>query len=269
MAWIAAVECRRGPAHRRRRLPCQDFGATRKLRSGLLIGAVADGAGNAALAHRGARLAVRAVLAHLGRGFATGAVTAKPEDHLLRARLRAAFAGARTRLIEQAAAESVEAADFACTLIAFVAAPDWLAAMQIGDGLLVARSEGAVYELLFQPDKGEYANETSFLTDRDGLARVRFRTIEAPQSFLCAATDGLESVSIERRAMAPHAPFFKPLDDYILAAADERQARRDIRDFLASDRLEARSDDDKTLLLSGFRRDGAAADGAAADGAAA
>jgi hypothetical protein len=124
---------------------------------------------------------------------------------------------------------------------------------------LDARILPIVWIKLFPPDRGEYANETAFLTDSDALERARLRLVAAPQSFLCAATDGLEGVSIERRAMAPHAPFFKPLDDYILSARDERQARLDIRAFLASARLEARSDDDKTLLLSGFRREGRAA----------
>lgn len=259
MGWIAAVECRRGAAHRRRRQPCQDFGAIRKLRSGLLIGAIADGAGSAAYAQRSARAAVRAVIARLGRGFSDNGAAASPETRLVGARLRAAFSGARDRLLELAEAEGATAADFACTLIAFVAAPTWLAAMQVGDGFLVARTEGGGYELLFPPDRGEYANETAFLTDPDTLERARMRIVAAPQSFLCAATDGLEGVSIERRAMAPHGPFFKPLDDYIQAAHDERQVRLDIRAFLASARLEARSDDDKTLLLSGFRRRGRAA----------
>lgn len=259
MGWIAAVECRRGAAHRRRRQPCQDFGAIRKLRSGLLIGAIADGAGSAAHAQRGARAAVRAVISRLERGFSAGTVSGDPAERLVCAHLRSAFVGAREKLRDLALVEGADIADFACTLIAFAAAPTWLAAIQIGDGLLVARTEGGRYELLFPPDRGEYANETSFLTDGNALECARLRVVAAPQSFLCAATDGLEGVSIERRAMAPHAPFFKPLDDYILSARDERQARLDIRAFLASARLEARSDDDKTLLLSGFRREGRAA----------
>ncbi|MBM3572045.1 MAG: protein phosphatase 2C domain-containing protein [Alphaproteobacteria bacterium] len=256
MSWIAAVESRRGRAHRRRRQPCQDFGAIKKLDDGLLIGALADGAGSAVHAHRGARRAVCAVIKQLTGTFSGGAPTAKPDDRLLRMVLCNAFSGARATLGALARAEGVRLDDFACTLIAVVAAPDWLAAMQLGDGLIVARPHGAEYRLLFRPDKGEYANETTFLTDRDALDAARFTCVTGPQAFVCAATDGLEDVSIERRAMLPHAPFFRPLDDYILAARDERQARHDIREFLASQRLEAHSDDDKTLLLSGFRRAG-------------
>jgi len=240
-------------------MPCQDFGAFRKLGEGLLLGAVADGAGSSSQAHRGARHAVRAAIKRLARDLRTrdadgGRNRNRPNERELGALLRAAFADARADLDRLARQQGVPRGDFACTLIAFVASPDWLGAAQLGDGLLVSRAEGGGYQLLFRPDKGEYANETVFLTDRDGLDRVRVRSVQEPQSFVCVATDGLESVSIEQRAMQPHAPFFKPLDEYILAAEDERQARLDIREFLASARLEARSDDDRTLLLSGYRR---------------
>ena len=48
----------------------------------------------------------------------------------------------------------------------------------------------------------------------------------------------------------PHAPFFKPLFTFITGAEDETLATQQLAGFLASARVCARTDDDKTLVLA-------------------
>jgi hypothetical protein len=69
------------------------------------------------------------------------------------------------------------------------------------------------------------------------------------QEFICAATDGLEKVAVRMSDWSPFAPFFQPLEDYLWETSDRTQEDEYIRSFLESDRLNARTDDDKTLVL--------------------
>src|SRR4051794_19373 len=56
-AYTAAAAAVRGRAHQELGLPCQDAFALGEARGGVLVAAVADGAGSAALAEVGARIA--------------------------------------------------------------------------------------------------------------------------------------------------------------------------------------------------------------------
>jgi hypothetical protein len=50
----------------------------------------------------------------------------------------------------------------------------------------------------------------------------------------------------------PHAPFFKPLEEYLRETAKPEDDEKYVIDFLNSERLNSRTDDDKTLLLCLF-----------------
>jgi hypothetical protein len=139
--------------------------------------------------------------------------------------------------------------DLACTLLLFVATPDWLVAMQIGDGFIVVKPAGDTYQLLFSPDKGEYANETSFVTSKDVLKQMRCCFKRGGYSFICASTDGLERLAIDFRTWTPSPGFFQPFEDYLKEPKHLHQDPDYLKTFLESDRLNARTDDDKTLLV--------------------
>ncbi|WP_339461668.1 protein phosphatase 2C domain-containing protein, partial [Nodularia spumigena] len=132
----------------------------------------------------------------------------------------------------------------------FIATPHWLGAMQIGDGFIVVRPQDSEdYQLLFQPDKGEFANETTFITSKDALAEMQVKVISEPQKFICASTDGLEKLAIRISDWKPFPPFFKPFEEYLEETANPEDEAEYLVNFLKSERLNARTDDDKTLLL--------------------
>ncbi|MEQ8604639.1 MAG: PP2C family serine/threonine-protein phosphatase [Marivibrio sp.] len=256
MSWTAAVDFRQGADHRRSGAPCQDFGRLTKPNEDLLLGALADGAGSAPLSHLGAHAAVQAALALLearvaqepGRRGDPAGGDGGPEalfDGIVEA--------AQAALSDVASQHRRPVEDFATTLLAFAAGPRGIACLQLGDGWLVARDGEGAYLLLGRPQRGEYANETRFLSDADAADAAALHRHKGPAPFLCAATDGLASVSIDNRGDAPHAPFFEPLDRFIGATDDDREAHRAIRSFLRSDALEARTADDVALMLGGWR----------------
>ncbi len=141
--------------------------------------------------------------------------------------------------------------DLACTLLIFVATPQWVAAMQIGDGFIVVNPQNSEdYQLLFKPDKGEFVNETTFVTSKNALDEMRVKVLTESPEFICASTDGLERLAIRTSDWSPFPPFFNPLKQY-MEETENPEADKDeyLKQFLSSERLNARTDDDKTLLL--------------------
>lgn len=127
--------------------------------------------------------------------------------------------------------------------------------MQIGDGFIVVRSQDSEYQLLFQPDKGEFVNETTFITSANALTEMQVKVILDKQDFICASTDGLEKVAIRLSEWEPFSPFFKPLEEYLHEPITPGNEDKYLMEFLNSERLNSRTDDDKTLLLCLFDKE--------------
>lgn len=245
--WKAITQSAIGTRHQAVNLPCQDYGAYRLLSQDILIGAIADGAGSAKNADRGAKIAVEQSLSFLESKIATQHLFTEEQAQLLFQEL---VESARSQLSQTAIQLNGELKDLASTLLVFIATPDAIAAMQIGDGFIVTRSQTGEYELLFQPDKGEYINETTFVTSDHALEAMQVKVLLTESHFICAATDGVERVSLNLSQWQPFPPFFEPLEAYLQETQNPEQEDTYLKDFLNSDRLNARTTDDKTLLLS-------------------
>jgi hypothetical protein len=124
--------------------------------------ALADGAGSARHAEHGSRLAVNAMLQLVANRFAAlyDLPPAAASD-LIVSHIRAELAHA---------AEKTDAAlaDFACTLLFAAVDGQRFLAGQVGDGL-IALQEGERATLLCAPAKGEFKNETVFVTSTDAV----------------------------------------------------------------------------------------------------
>ncbi len=257
MTWRSVVRSAIGVSHQQQQLPCQDYGGDRVL-GDILVGAVADGAGSARHSDIGAQLAVETAVQFLawteewlqkrGRSWLNLPTTIPTQTVIDRLFIRT-VAKVRSTLQTTASANGYTTDDLACTLLAFVATPAWVAAMQIGDGFMVVRSPNQDYHLLFQPDKGEFANQTTFVTSTNALEDLQIRVLAGKYEFICAATDALEKVAIRLHDWTPFPPFFQPLAEYLDETPDPNQDDAYLVSFLESDRLNARTDDDKTLLL--------------------
>jgi serine/threonine protein phosphatase PrpC len=257
MGWRSLSRSVIGTRHLRHCLPCQDAGGYRVL-GDLIIGAVADGAGSAPYSERGATIAVQQTLNYLSNLNQWLQPSANPQWPTIEqapstAQTKRLFERAvnrvRQHLQQQAEQDSYGVDAFACTLLAFAATPHWLVAMQIGDGFMVASTEAESYQLLFQPDKGEYVNQTAFVTTSTALTDLQTRVLATAPQFICAATDAFEHLAMRLPKWEPHPPFFEPLKEYLWETPDPEQDDTYIMDFLTSDYLNKQTDDDKTLLL--------------------
>ncbi len=240
--WRVVSASVQGTAHARLGAPCQDAHAWRILPDDTLLLAVADGAGSAARSLEGAQMAVQAALDALAGGLAA------PEPRPPEALLRDAFARARESVAAFAAGADTPLAQFATTLSAAVVTADGVTVASLGDGALVADVGGDLRLASAPPQKGEYANETHFLTQDDALDCVQAARVDGFVRAVAATTDGLLRLALRLPDYAPHAPFFQPL--FAFAAQALENAYAELAAFLASERVAARTDDDKTLVIA-------------------
>jgi hypothetical protein len=253
-AWRYTGVAVRGSAHVQSDEPCQDAWAARLVDgpAGLaLILAASDGAGSARRAEDGARTCVDQFIAELERWLAI--------DPTLAALDEAAARGVAGRIVEvlrqQAADADASPRDFACTLLGAVVTETTACFWQRGDGFILREREGR-YEPIISPDRGQYVNETGFITDADAVEALHFLRLDERLNQLAVLTDGLEPVTIVARTGLGFERFFAPL--FARLAQSEPGWREELAQQLAGllddPRVNAKTGDDKTLLLA--MRDG-------------
>jgi hypothetical protein len=155
---------------------------------------------------------------------------------------------ARLALDEAATRANLPVRDFATTLLLFIATRDLVAVGQLGDGAVVLQDAAGEFRACTWPRKGEYVNETVFVTSeawRDGLqSRVHRGSIAGVAAF----SDGLERLCLNLSDGTPHAPFFGALFRRVRAAADRGAAQAMLEALLKSERVRERTGDDLTLV---------------------
>jgi hypothetical protein len=63
-------------------------------------------------------------------------------------------------------------------------------------------------------------------------------------------TDGMERLALRFDSLTPHPPFFRPLFEALRATTNVDALTEDLRQFLQSDSVQNKTDDDKTLVLA-------------------
>lgn len=240
-----------GTSHVASGTPCQDACAYRILEDGSLLGAVADGAGTAKNAQRGSSVAAKSAVEYL----AAHLESSRPEDAAgVRSLLEDCVLYVRDNIQREAQVTSPQTGeetclrDFATTLIAFYLSGPFLGIVQVGDGALVFRKGRDELLLACIPERGEYLNETSFITSEDFEEHCQFLVESSDDvSAVSLFSDGLQMLALVYRDNLPHEPFFSPLFGFF---CQESAGIEDLRHFLASDRVCAHSDDDKTLIVA-------------------
>jgi hypothetical protein len=246
-AWRVVHARATGTSHITSGLPCQDALGWRLLPCGLLAIALADGAGSAPMSETGAGLAVEEALTSLENSPANQT----PQDmEAWGVAMQQVFQTARARLLREAETVGLPANALATTLTCLIAAEDGLVFGQVGDGLLIARTPQGDLYTLSQAQRGEYANETVFLTMEDALERVYLRAVELDLSGLALMSDGLMRLAVQLPDYTPHSPFFVPLWAFAARNGPTRLANLQLAEFLASERVCSRTDDDKSLVIA-------------------
>jgi hypothetical protein len=205
----------------------------------------ADGAGSAELSQVGAQIACDRFfeLAYeaLRSGTATNAID---RDTTLRW-----YQDVRRAIHAEAERREVAARSLACTLLTAVVGEARGTFAQVGDGTIVHRGQG-VYESVFWPQTGDYANVTNFITQDQLEATFEFSSVEAVIDEVALLTDGLQRLVLDFGSMSVHQAFFKPFFTALSSAEHADELAVPLRSFLDSPGVNERTDDDKTLILA-------------------
>jgi hypothetical protein len=243
MVWIGLGESVTGTSHRAQNVPCQDafrfrtFGSTAEW----LVIAAADGAGSASHSETGATVACDE--------FVRRVEVLEADKLFTRDGMTAVFAEVRKALLAEAERLNVRPRELACTALLAVVSPASAAFAQLGDGAIVL-GQGQDYRVAFWPEPAEYANATDFLTDDAFPTSLRFESVMDSIIEVATLTDGLQRVALDFTARTGYPGFFRPLFNELRTAANPKSLVEPFRSFLESDRVNERTDDDKTLVLA-------------------
>lgn len=247
-----------GPYHSEANKPCEDVGGYLALpfrKEAVFFGAVADGAGSASYGKEGALLVVKETLSFFKEYYK------EFSSSNFELYVRKLICHLRQRLQKKAAEENISFHELSSTLLAFCATSTTLYFFQIGDGFAVMRqntqNKKGEYQLIAVPQKGEYENETYFLTSNHVYEVTKSLIISPLPSFLAVATDGIENAALKKPDLIPYKPFFEPLETFLneQAQSGQKGISKELIDFLKSSKFQEKSSDDKTLLLVKFFKD--------------
>lgn len=215
----------------------------------VLIAVASDGAGSAAHAQFGSALACDFFVAQVQAHFAGGGSWQQLADDFIGGWIERF----QQQVLREAGQAESELPGFACTLLAAVIGRAGAVCFQLGDGAMVAagRDEPDRYRVICWPQQGEYANTTNFLTDADAAGKVFREWRQDAIDEVALFTDGLQRLVLDYRTQTAHIPFFAPLFAWLRArdAGCSQELAERLAAYLNSEKINARTDDDKTLIL--------------------
>lgn len=252
--WRIAAASAIGTAHVAAGSTCQDANAVDAFVAQdetILTLAVSDGAGNALHAERGANRAVATVRDLVRSYFDGGGLLAG----LSRDTATAWLERVREVLRDEAADLGASLEDFACTLLLAIVGRDHAAFFQLGDGAIVASDGGeAGFSAVFWPQHGEFANTTNFVVSSDAIEAFAFALQHRPHlTEIAMFSDGLENLLLHHASRTVHGAFFAAMFGPVRACGsieDSAGLGADLRTYLNSPVVTARTDDDKSLILA-------------------
>jgi hypothetical protein len=220
-----------GRSHKQNGIPLQDYGKVETSPFPILI--VADGAGSAANSSTGAQTVVETAFDFITKNkikFDVQQYCWQLFDTVLSA------------LDQKASEMQADVSSLASTLIIVFILEDVIYWMQLGDGYIVVRKNG-ILGCVSIPYRGEFANETIFITSANAKNELLFGAISVRQcEGIIAFTDGLDPILINKDKAFP-APVCSSLINQIL----EKPLTVDDLNYLLENQFSTASHDDKTI----------------------
>lgn len=243
-----------GASHSATNTSCQDSCICEVIEgssgSRVLVVVASDGAGSAKHAEAGSDLTSSFLVEQLKVHLANGARVRDLKRDLVETwilKLRDEIA------LRAEAEEGLSVRDFAATLLAAVIDEDSAAFFQIGDGaIVIPGDEDETYVWIFWPQQGQYANETNFVTDQNAPQKLEFVLVSHRVDEVAVFTDGVQSLALHYQSRQAHNPFFLSVFRWLRSAPHDRlnEFQDSLISFLNSEKINERTDDDKTLSLA-------------------
>jgi hypothetical protein len=238
-----------GTSHILTSVDCQDYCEYENLVVGnnevLLVG-ISDGAGSATQSRLGAQMAVRSILSNIKNILMNNFIDFQT---FTREQAEQVVEETQQYLYKIAEENLITVNDLSCTLLAACIFRNISFFFQVGDGGWVVNTDEGLISATW-PFTGEYANETKFITSHDAIDYLQFSVIDRPIFAIAGFTDGLQSLILDYSQQKPHDGFFNPIFQTLLNSADISSLSNQLLEFLNSELINQRTDDDKTLFLS-------------------
>lgn len=258
MSWVYAFGAAPGTSHIKAGSTCQDSCTCEVINSKengeILIAIASDGAGSAKFGETGSRLICNIIKeeinSFLDKGFCLKDINRETvvewiEEFRIEALNIAEDNGGYIR-------------DYACTLIAAIVGLYKEVYFQIGDGAIVVlpKYHPRDYKCIFWPQKGEYENTTFFATDKAAVDQyLEFKMGESVADEIISIavfTDGIQHLALHYESRVPFGRFFEPLfkDLDSVKKKNVKEINTFLERFLSSEKINKRTDDDKTLIMA-------------------
>jgi hypothetical protein len=255
-SWRVVSACEAGTSHVRSGLPCQDsvaHGIIRTKRGNVLVSVASDGAGSAAHSDIGSWLAATTFVELVEVYLKTGGQLIDIDRPKVVSWIEATSA----RLIQRARNDGNTASDYSCTLIAAVIGPSAAVFAQIGDGaIVVSHGDADGWSWVFWPRHGEYANQTTFVLSKNATEALEFALVPRRIDEFAMFSDGIERMVLQTATKTVNDAFFEQMFVPVRASKSrglDQQLSSSLKTYLGSAPVNARTDDDKSLLMASRR----------------
>jgi len=242
-----------GLAHLNQQTECQDRLVCRAIETdsdgGVLIAAVADGAGSTTDGQTGAKIACEFFANQIAEFLKSGNASISSLNEDFGKRWIEFF---QAQIADLARENKKEMRDYASTFVGAIIGKTGAAFYQVGDGGAVFSRDGKVgsYRFAIEPTETEYVNMTEFLTDEAAANSLRFRFIKEAVEDLILFSDGIFAVAVNYQTNQPHEPFLMPMIAPLRSGNANEGLNEKLEKFLASPKLNEKTDDDKTIILA-------------------
>jgi hypothetical protein len=249
--WRWAGACAIGTSHIKSGLECQDRAACRTVDTSsgpVIVAVVSDGAGSAQKAAIGATIVCIEVHRRTAAYLRSGGLLSRIDAECVAEWIDSI----RDRIGVAAKAAGLTPRDYAATLVALLADSNRAVVLHVGDGAAAIRErETQQWSVPSWPFHGEYASVTRFVID-DPQPQFEVVHIDAPIDRFAVFSDGIEYLVLDQRKKSAPAPFFEHLLQPVNAwegYGRSRKLSRHLRNYLSSETVCARTDDDNSLIL--------------------
>lgn len=251
--WRIAGASVEGTSHVERGEACQDYHKFKSVAAengDVLIAVAADGAGSASHGLDGAKMVCASFIKNGAEYFSQGGQIGDLNEEFVTLWI----ADIQGRIARAAAKKEKEARDYSCTFLAAVVSDACAAFFQIGDGAIVYSTidKADSYSFAIVPAESMYVNTTDFITDAAAAEKIKVGFLPVAVGRVGIFTDGIQALAIdysEGGEGKPHSPFWTPMFAPFARDVDPADLTKKLEMFLASETVNGRTDDDKTLIL--------------------
>ena len=243
-----------GSSHINKDLPCQD--ASLVVAAPRAAAIVCDGRGSAKLSHFGAQAAVKAFQNQIAV-FEPMLATILDEESVAPERwdmfsriIYRTLAQSKQELVREYNNADITEREFDFTVACAVIGKKHIGCFQVGDGAIVMRKDGATFTV-FEPDKGEFANQTVFLRENgENKGKFHSKLIDSANvNGIAITSDGPECLMFKLPELVPSEVFNAFFDDMATGNFD----CQDLRNYLTRKKWSESyygSDDRSVALLA-------------------